>query len=56
MNLYLQQQQAKTQTQPAVQTTPAPQGQQGGEAIAPATGEQMPSGSSAGQQTEKKHQ
>ena len=59
MDLYLQQQQARTKNQPAGQQTP-PQGQQGsgggGNAAAPSATEEMPSGSSSGQQTEKKHQ
>ena len=54
MDLYLQQQQAKTKSQPAGQTTPAQQ--QGGAAAAPSSHEETPSGSSSGQQTEKKHQ
>ena len=54
MNLYLQRQQARTPNQPAGQTTSAPQG--GSNAAAPASREEMPSGSSSGQQTEKRNQ
>jgi hypothetical protein len=55
MNLYLRRQQMKTGAQTPMQTqTPTPP-QQGGNAAAPAGSEQMPSGSSSGQQPEQKH-